>query len=269
MKTALPGPFETIAVNAPADHVLQVTLNRPERRNAFNTQMAEELCSVWGWAAAVPAGELRCLILTGAGDKAFCAGADLKERKGMDTESWHAQHALFERMSYNLMALPIPKIAAVEGAAFAGGCELTLACDFIHAAETARFALTEVTLGLIPGIGGTQNLPRAIGARRAAEVLTTGRPFSAQDAYDWGMVNRLTDSGSALASALESAAIIARNAPLAVRAVLAAMDDGGEAALPNGLAKEIDCYRPLIDTEDRQEGILAFNEKRKAVFKGQ
>lgn len=263
-----PGPFETIKLTAPSNHVLQVTLNRPDRRNAFNTRMAEELCAVWDWAKEQAARDLRCLILTGAGDQAFCAGADLKERKNMDQETWHAQHALYERMSYNLMALPMPTIAAVEGAAYAGGCELALACRFIHASRAARFALTEVTLGLIPGIGGTQNLPRAIGARRAAEILATGRPFTAEDAHGWGMVNQLTEPGDAVASALAVAEVIARNAPLAVRAAMAAMDDGGRDALPDGLRREIDCYTPLIETEDRREGILSFNEKRPAHFTG-
>lgn len=268
MTLRLEQQFETLIVEQPLPNVVQVSLNRPERRNAFNTRMAEELLLLWGRLSTAPPGDVRCLIVTGSGDKAFCAGADLKERRDMDADTWHRQHALYERMSYDLMNLPMPTIAAVEGAAFAGGCELALACDFIHAAESARFALTEVTLGLIPGIGGTQNLPRAIGLRRAREVLVTGRPFDARDAEAWGMVNRLTPPGGALKSALVVAETITANAPLAVRAVLSAADDGGGTTLVAGLERELAAYRPLIETKDRQEGILAFNEKRKPRFRG-
>lgn len=258
--------FEFISVTHPSEHVVLVTLNRPEIANAFNTRMAEELLDVWTGLAAAP--ETRCVVLTGAGDRAFCAGADLKERNGMSPEDWHEQHALFERMAYALMDCPIPVIAAVNGAAYAGGFELVLASDFAYGAPTCRFALTEVTLGLIPGIGGTQNLPRAIGLRRAKEILLSGRPFSAEQALDWGVLNRICDPETLLADALATARQIAGNAPLAVRQAMAAMDNGIDQALPQARRTEIDCYNTLIDTDDRREGIAAFNEKRKPVFKG-
>ena len=124
--------------------------------------------------------------MTGAGDKAFCAGGDLKERQGMTDETWQAQHLLFERMIRAFIGCPVPVIGAINGAAYAGGCELALCCDFLYAAETARFALTEVTLGIMPGAGGTQNLPRAVGERRAKEIILTGRPFSAQRGLSTG-----------------------------------------------------------------------------------
>src|SRR6185312_6336074 len=152
--------------------ILVITLNRPERRNALNTRMGEELREIFVPLRFTP-GDLRCIVVTGAGDKAFCAGGDLKERHGMSDEDWRLQHAVFEEAYYAVMECPVPVIAAVNGAAYAGGCELALACDFIYAARGARFALTEVSIGIMPGGGGTQNLPRAVGERRAKELILT------------------------------------------------------------------------------------------------
>ena len=187
---ALDRPFDTLLLQEPAAHILQVTLNRPERANAFTTRMGEELVEVFQALEASP-GAYRCVVLTGAGERAFCAGADLKERDGMTDEQFAAQHYLFERMARAVLACPPPLLGAINGAAFAGGLELALCCDFAYASEAARFALTEVTLGIMPGAGGTQNLPRTIGERRAKEVILTGRPFPAADALAWGMVNML------------------------------------------------------------------------------
>lgn len=246
--------------------ILVVTLNRPEIANAFDTETAELLLSTFTGIALEP--ETRAVILTGAGTRAFCAGADLKERNGMSQADWTRQHVLFERMAYAIMDCPNPVIAAVNGAAYAGGCELTLAADFAIASSDARFALTEVTLGLIPGIGGTQNLPRAVGMRRAKEILLTGTPFTAAEALDWGVVNTLTSPEAVLEEALKSARKIAGAAPLAVRAALAAMEDGASLPLDQARRREIEHYNTLIDTQDRREGIAAFNEKRKPLFQG-
>ncbi len=267
-KTLLETAFETIRLELPSPHVLLLILNRPDRRNAFNTQMARELIAVWDALTVPVQNDIRCVVLTGAGDRAFCSGADLKERNGMTRSDWQAQHALFEQMSYRLMECPVPVIAAVEGAAFAGGFEMMLACTFVYASQNARFALTEVTLGLIPGIGGTQLLPRRVGAARAKEIILTGSPFAAQEAADWGLVNRLCPPGTACAEALKSAEKIAANAPLSVRQALTAIREGADCPIREALAIELACYEPLIDTEDRREGIAAFNEKRKPVFKG-
>ena len=263
----MPDRFETLNIDKPSDHVLSVTLNRPDVANAFNTRMAEELLAVWTGPAA--AQDTRCVVVTGTGERAFCAGADLKERDGMSEQDWHVQHDLFERMAYAMMDCPNPVIAAVNGAAYAGGFEMVLAADFAYGVRTARFALTEVTLGLIPGVGGTQNLPRAIGLRRAKEVLLTGRPFGAEQALDWGVLNRLCDAETLVAEALATAKQIAGNAPLAVRQAMTAMDGGVDMPLPDARRHEIACYNTLIDTEDRKEGIAAFNQKRKPVFRGQ
>lgn len=259
---------ETVLLSQPRDHVLLVTLNRPNRRNAFNTKMAEELVALWKDLSELPPEGLRCIVLTGAGDKAFCSGADLKERHGMDRATWQKQHELFEAMSYGLQDCPIPVIAAVEGAAFAGGFELMLGCAFVYASETARFALTEVALGLIPGIGGTQLLPRRLGSARALEILLTGQPIEAQDALEWGLVNRLCPPGNTVAAALDTAERIAGNAPLSLRQVVKSVKTGLDQPMKQALETELTCYNTLIDTEDRAEGIRAFNEKRKPVFRG-
>jgi len=260
-------PYATLLLTEPAEHVLQVTLNRPERANAFTSEMARELIAVFQALEAEPS-LYRCVVITGAGERAFCAGADLKERNGMTDAEFSAQHYLYERMARAVLACPPPLLGAINGAAFAGGLELALCCDFAYASETARFALTEVTLGIMPGAGGTQNLPRTIGERRAKEVILTGRPFSAQDALAWGMVNRLLPPAELLPAVLETARTIAGNAPLSVRQAKKSITQGLQMDRASGMLFEIEAYYQLIPTEDRSEGIRAFNEKRKPAFKG-
>src|SRR6201999_2177571 len=162
--------YETLTVEHPQEHTVLVTLNRPEVANAMNTQMGLDLLAVFDGFCAAP-NKQRCIVGTGAGPKAFCARGDRQQRNGMTDEQWQDQHLIFERMVRAIIAGPVPVIAAVNGAAYAGGMEISLACDFIYAAEHARFALTEVTLGIMPGAGGTQTLPRAVGQRRAKEIL--------------------------------------------------------------------------------------------------
>jgi len=259
--------YETLRVEQPQEHVLQVTLDRPDARNAMNTQMGHDLLDVF-MALMLDPGDTRVVLLTGAGDKAFCAGGDLKERRGMTDETWRLQHAVFEQGIYRLMECPIPVIAAVNGAAYGGGCEIALACDFIYASTNARFALTEITLGIIPGCGGTQNLPRAAGVRRAKEVLYTGTPFDAEEGFAWGVVNQVCAPDALLPAALATAQRIADNAPLAVRQAKRAVDLGVGVDRTTGLGIEIEAYNRLVPTEDRHEGVLAFNEKRKPRYKG-
>ena len=261
------GDYETITV---ADHgagLTVLTLNRPAVANAMNTQMGRDLLAFFDGVNAAPL-QHRCIVMTGAGDKAFCAGGDLKERQGMSDETWQAQHLLFERAIRAFIACPVPVIGAINGAAYAGGCELALCCDFIYVAETARFALTEVTLGIMPGAGGTQNLPRAVGERRAKEIILSGRPFSAKDAYEWGMVNRLCPPATLMDEVMETARRIADNAPISVRQAKHAIHYGLQMDLASGMMLEIEAYNRMVPTEDRREGINSFNEKRKPVFKG-
>ena len=259
--------YETLALSEPAGQVLQVTLNRPNVANAMNTQMGLDLLDVFTDLFARP-DAYRAVVVTGAGERAFCAGGDLKERQGMSDETWQAQHLIFERMIRAVLEAPMPVIAALNGAAYAGGCEISLGCDFIYAARTARFALTEVTIGIMPGAGGTQTLPRAVGLRRAKEILLTGRPFTAEQAYEWGMVNRLCELGSVVQDAVETATAIADNAPISIRQAKRSMHYGVNMSLADGMLFEIEAYNRMVPTDDRREGIASFNEKRKPVFRG-
>ena len=259
--------YETISVADQGGGLTTVTLNRPAVANAMNTQMGLDLLAFFDGVNADPLAH-RCIVMTGAGDKAFCAGGDLKERQGMSDETWQAQHLLFERMIRAFIGCPVPVIGAINGAAYAGGCELALCCDFLYASETARFALTEVTLGIMPGAGGTQNLPRAVGERRAKEIILSGRPFSAKDAYDWGMANRLCTPDRLMDEVLGTARRIAENAPISVRQAKHAIHYGLQMDLASGMMLEIEAYNRMVPTEDRREGINSFNEKRKPVFKG-
>jgi len=260
-------PPETLIVEPIGDHVLLVTLNRPEASNAFNSQMAWDLVNLFEGLAIEPK-STRVVVLTGAGEKSFCAGGDLKERNGMTDEAWQTQHVVYERMIRAVIACPLPVIGAINGAAYGGGCELAAALDFIFVSETARFAQTEVRIGIIPGAGGTQTLARAVGERRAKELILSGRAFSAGEAHDWGLANAVCAPDVLLEKTLEMAQTIASNAPIAVRQAKQAIHKGLSMSLMDGLAFEIEAYNRTIPTEDRREGVLAFNERRTPAFKG-
>lgn len=259
--------FETLQCTAIDAHVLKVCLHRPEVGNALNTQMGKELLALWGMLTDDP-GDWRCVVFTATGDKIFCGGGDLKERNGMTQQAWQHQHEIFERSYWALVDLPLPVIAAVNGHAYGGGLEMALCCDFIYASQIARFAFPEVTLGIMPGMGGTQNLPRALGDRRAKELLLTGQPFTAEQALTWGLVNATAPAGDVLGLAVATAQKIARNAPLSVRQIKKSVRYGTQMDLQNAYRFEVEAYNRLVDTQDRLEGVAAFNEKRAPVFKG-
>lgn len=259
--------FETLKLTRDGDHILVVTLNRPEASNAMNTQMGLDLMHAFERLQIEQDG-LRIVVVTGAGDKTFCAGGDLKQRRGMTDEQWMAQHAIFERMLRAVMSCPLPVMAAVNGAAYGGGCEFVAACDFVYASNKARFALTEVTLGIMPGAGGTQNLPRAMGTRRAMEVILTGAPFTAEQGEAWGLVNKVTAPDKLMEETLTTARRIAANAPISVRQAKQSVLRGQQMSIWDGLAFEIEAYNRMVPTEDRREGVLAYNEKRKPNFRG-
>lgn len=259
--------YETLLLAPQGAHVLLVTLNRPDALNALNTQMGLDLVDLFESVAMAP-GALRCIVLTGSGARAFCAGGDLKQRDGMSSEAWTEQHLIFERMARALLDCPVPIVGAVNGAAFGGGCEIACCCDFLYAADNVKFALPEVKLGIMPGAGGTQTLPRAIGERRAKEYLLTGKPFTAVQAQQWGLVNDVMAPDRLVERALETAHLIAGNAPLSTRQVTQSVSRGLRMSLGDGLAFEIEAYNRLVATQDRVEGVRAFNEKRKPDFKG-
>ena len=187
----------------------------------------------------------------------------------MTDTAWIQQHAVFETLGLALMDLQVPLIGAINGAAFGGGMEMTLACDFAYAANTARFALTETTLGILPGMCGTQYLPGAVGIRRAKEIILTGRPFNAQQGLQWGVINQVCEPDQLLGQVFDTAAAIAANGPIAVREARRALNHAGRGGIKAGYRIELDAYSRVVPTADRREGILAFNEKRKPQFKGE
>lgn len=262
--------YSTLLCERPADSpgVLLIRFNRPQAANALNTQMARDLLNLFGGVILDP-GTIRCIVITGVGERAFCAGGDLKERDGMTDESWRKQHVLFERAFQVILECPVPIIAAVNGAAYGGGCEFALSCDFIYAAHSARFAQTETRLGIIPGGGGTQLLARAIGAARAKELIFSAAAFDAGQAFEWGMINKLCDAQSLLTESLTTARAIAANAPVAVRQAKVAITNGLEVDRRTGLVLEIAAYNQTVPTQDRREGIRAAIERRAPNFTGE
>jgi enoyl-CoA hydratase len=246
--------------------VVTVTMNRPEQMNAMNTAMGEDLLACFD--SFQRDSDVRAVVLAGAGDRAFCSGGDLKERNMMTDETWRAQHVIFEQAAFRVLRCPVPVIAAVEGFALAGGCELAILSDFIVAGETAGFGVPETTIGLFPGIGGTQLLPRILGAPLAKELIFTGRRMKADEAKAVGLINHLVPAGQAREKAAQIAATIARNGPIAVRQAKKAIAYGAETDLDTAMILAIEAYNATVVTEDRVEGVRAFNEKRKPVFKG-
>lgn len=261
--------YETLLLEAPRPGVMLVTLVRPEAANAMNTQMVRDLLGLFERLGSAEGALPRCVVVTGAGERYFCAGGDLKERNGMTDGEWRVQHALAEEMVRRLHDVPVPVLAAVNGAAYGGGCELVLNMDFAYAAETARFCLPETRIGIMPGTGGTQALLRAAGPRRAKELVFSAREFSAAEARDWSVVNDIRPRGDLLAFVLDRADVIAANAPLAVMQAKKALRHGADMDHRTALYFEIEAYNRLVGTRDRREGVAAFNERRRPVFTGE
>ena len=259
--------YETLLLDSPREGLLRVQLNRPKVSNAINSQMGRDLIAVFQALEANPE-SYRCVMLTGAGERAFCGGADLKEREGMSDENFNTQHYIFERMNRAIYDCPIPTIACLNGSAVAGGLELALACDFMVAVEGAKFGFTEVSRGIMPGGGGTQQLPRAIGMRRAKELIFSGALIDAATAKEMGLLNHIYPRAQLLPQTLELIDRILANAPLSVQQAKKSMVFGSQMDLRTGMFFEIEAYSRLVATEDRNEGIRAFNEKRTPKFQG-
>jgi enoyl-CoA hydratase len=245
------------------DPIAVVTLNRPQQLNALNWQLVGELadaCEVLDRDAAC-----RCIVLTGAGDKAFAAGADIKEMAGQTPVSMMSgEFNAWDR----IRRIHTPMIAAVGGYAFGGGLELAMHCDLIIASENAKFGQPEINLGIIPGAGGTQRLARTLGKFITMEMVLTGRTYSAQELFQLGLLNHVVPQGQHLDKAKEVARSIAEKAPVAVRLAKEAVLAAFETPLEQGLATEKRLFAMLFSTEDQKEGMAAFIEKRKGEFKG-
>jgi enoyl-CoA hydratase/carnithine racemase len=247
-------------------HLAHLVLNRPEVLNAINNELASDMSDACD--ALAQDSDVWLVILRGAGDRAFSAGADLKARHGMSPEQWSAQRELFRSMFAKMRAIAQPMIAAVHGYALGGGTELAMLADFIVASDDAVFGLTEASLGIIPGGGGTQNLPRLIGRNRAKELIFAARRIPASEALRLGLVNHVVPRADLLPKALAIADEILRNSPFAVRQAKWAIDQGADLPLVDGFGKEHEAYLRAIASEDRREGIAAFNQKRKPNFTG-
>ncbi len=247
-----------------ANGIAEVVLDRPEAMNALDTGTLRALAA--HFEALAQASGVRVVVLSAAGERAFCAGADLKERAAMSDAEILAQRPAFRAAFAALLALPQPVIAAVHGFALGGGCELALSCDVIVADRTAQFGLPEATVGLVPGCGGTQLLPRRIGPGRAAEMIFSGRRVGADEAHAIGLVDRLVSAGTARGAAFELAGQIAANSPVAVRAAKRALRNGAGLTLAAALDVEDAAWRTAASSADRREGIAAFAEKRKASW---
>ncbi len=247
-------------------HLATIVLNRPEVLNAIDNTLAVELSGVCESLASDES--VWCVILRGAGERAFCAGADLKARRDFTPDDWAHQRALLRHLFASMRNMSQPMIAAVHGYALGGGTEFAMLADFILASDDAVFGLTEVSLGIIPGGGGTQNLPRMIGRNRAKELIFTARRFPAAEALTLGLVNHVVPRTELLPRAVALAHEIMKNSPFAVRQAKWAIDRGADQEFDDGLEREHEAYMRAIASEDRREGILAFNEKRVPHFTG-
>ena len=243
------------------------TIARPERMNSLSRATLRALGKLTREAIANPL--VRAIVVTGSGDKAFCAGADLKERQGMSENDVRAQVELYRSELGVLDTSPKPVVAAINGVAFGGGLELALMCDLRVCASHAQLALPETTLGIIPGAGGTQRLPRVVGEARAKEMILLGRRLGPAEALAWGLVNRITPEGvSVVDDAIAFIHPVAEGAPVAQAAALEAIDRSFDVSLALGLELEKVSYDKVLVSEDRREALAAFAEKRKPRFSG-
>ena len=263
METAM--SFETITTETHGAVTL-ITLNRPASLNALNSAVLEELIAAFAAFEADPS--QRCAVLTGAGEKAFAAGADIKEMADKPAADFYAQDFFSRWTSHLVKATRKPWIAAVNGFALGGGCELAMMADFIIASENARFGQPEIKLGVAPGMGGSQRLTRAVGKAKAMEMCLTGRMMGAEEAERSGLVARVVPLASLVEEALKAAAEIAAMPPLAAIANKEMVNAAFETGLDQGVLIERRIFQVLTATEDKAEGMAAFIEKRAGVWKG-
>lgn len=246
--------------------VVEIVLDRPDALNAISTEHARAIAAVGSGLAADST--MRAVVLSSSSEKAFCVGADLKERNSFTDDELRRQRPVMRGAFAGILDLPVPTIAAVQGFALGGGFELALSCDLIVVDESAVLGLPEVTVGLVPGGGGTQLLARRIGWGRAADLIFSGRRVDAEEAHRLGIADRFVMTGQARDTALELAAGIASNSPVGVRSAKRAMRLGLDGSLDAGLDIEDSAWRTTAFSGDRTEGIAAFNEKRESNWPG-
>lgn len=248
------------------DNIATITFNRPKALNALSGALLAELALALDQIAADE--NIRVLILTGAGEKSFVAGADISELAAFDSLKAKAFAATGHAIIGKLQSLPIAIIAAVNGFALGGGTEIAIACDFIYASENAKFGQPEINLGVIPGFGGTQRLPRLIGANVAKELIYTGKMISAEEALRLGLVNKVVPQDSLMAEVSKAAGIIATKGKVSLREAKQAINKGMDVDLASGCAIEVDAFALCYASPDAKEGTSAFLEKRQPDFKG-
>jgi enoyl-CoA hydratase len=258
--------FQNMQVHVEAG-IWTVAISRPEALNALNADVLNSLAQVFDAAQADQA--LRAIIITGLGEKAFVAGADIKQFETFKPSSAADFASAGQKLFARIESLSVPVIAAVNGFALGGGLELALACDFIYAAETAKFGLPECTLGLMPGYGGTVRLPRRVGAAYALELAMTGNMIDANEALRIGLVNRVCPGPELLGAARKTAQVIASRAPLAVAAIKKSIHEGASLTETKASDLEARLFGELFASNDKTEGVRAFLEKRKPTFTGQ
>jgi enoyl-CoA hydratase len=258
--------YETLLVTE-AEHVVTITINRPSKLNALNARVLAELTQLFqSLEAATPDTRARAAILTGAGEKAFVAGADIAEMSGLSAAQGYAFSAAGHRLGRLMEDVSFPIIAAVNGFALGGGCELALCADYIFASDRAKFGQPETTLGLMPGFGGTQRLSRRVGLARARELVYAGEPISAEHALGIGLVNRVVPAAELMTVSEEHARRIAEQAPLAVASSKRALNRGFDADLAAACELEATAFGALFATEDARAGLTAFLAKRRATY---
>jgi len=248
-------------------HLAWLTINRPEARNALSFPTLNELRGLLAEVAADSS--IWAVALTGAGDRAFCAGADLKERRTMPAEKVPEFVRQIRATMDDIAALPQPTVAVMNGHAFGGGCEMALACDLRILDEAAMIGLTETSLAIIPGAGGCARLPRLVGAAQAKLLILTAKRLSAQEAQQIGLVHQIAPQGQARQTGEDLLATLLKNGPLALQAAKAAIDGSMDLPMEQALEHEAACYQRIIPTEDRLEALAAFAEKRAPEFRGQ
>lgn len=260
--------YKTLMLEQKMPGVWLMTINRPEALNALNSTVLNEMGEVLRQIGEMHYQDARALIITGSGEKAFVAGADIKEIHELDEEKAMIFAQRGQSIFHELTLLKIPVIAAVNGFALGGGCELALGCDFIYASENAKFGLPEVSLGLIPGFGGTVRLARAIGQRRARELTYTGNMITASEAHSMGLVNKVFPQVELITGVLKAVDAILSKAPIALGLAKKSINQAWDMDVEEAQRFEASLFADLFSTEDVKEGTGAFIEKRKAQFKG-